>query len=333
MNLRSASTEDMLTWRDSIIADALAYFGASETADGLDALRALELTTVDEKTLALTDPLLNQIAAGRRIVATFDPKRRPAADEVVLIYGNYPHAFANVVINNPIKRHVADFWKFKHDVVESDQRWNGIDQVFVINADQRLDRYDGVLRELATAHAPLDRVTRQAATIADRSQWHDAWGQIGCLQSHIEVLRKARDAKYAHTLVLEDDFCFTSDTETHLDDLQQFLRRPYVYWVCLVATSKYGPIVPLDDLVAHSHQVCTNTGGYLISRDGLGRVLSVFENALACLQANQPMNEYAVDRCWRVLQPSGKFLVFRRKFGFQNSSFSDIERSISRYLD
>ena len=50
----------MLTWRDSIIADALAYFDASETADGVDALRALEQTTVDDKTLALTDPLLHR---------------------------------------------------------------------------------------------------------------------------------------------------------------------------------------------------------------------------------------------------------------------------------
>jgi hypothetical protein len=42
---------------------------------------------------------------------------------------------------------------------------------------------------------------------------------------------------------------------------------------------------------------------------------------------------YAADRCWSVLQPSGKFFVFSRKFGFQAAGFSDIEGKITRYLD
>jgi hypothetical protein len=323
----------LLAWRDQIVSQALACVDQSEIGDAVAVLGRLVSATVDEDTLARTDHLLGRIAAGRTIVASFDPRRHAAAGEVVLVYGNYPHGFSNVVINNPIKRHVADFWRFTHDRVESDPRWTGIDRIFIINADRRIDRYDGVLRELAQARAPFDRLTRRPATMADWSLWGPAAGQIACLESHIGVLKQAAEAACDHSLILEDDFCFTSDLETHLDDLQLFVRRRYAYAVCLIATSKYGPVVPVDDLVARSHQSCTNTGGYLVSRDGVGDVLAIFEDALAQLKSSGRVEIYAADRCWRVLQPSGRFLVFRRKFGFQASSFSDIERSVSRYLD
>ena len=146
-------------------------------------------------------------------------------------------------------------------------------------------------------------------------------------------LRQGARGKRGHVLVLEDDFCFTSDLEQHLTDLASFFERGYPYWICLVATSKYGAIVPKDDLISLSFQRVTNTAGHLVSREGVERLLPVFETALEHLRTTGDCAANAVDRCWAVLQPSGKFLVFRRKFGFQASGFSDIERSISRYLD
>jgi hypothetical protein len=134
-------------------------------------------------------------------------------------------------------------------------------------------------------------------------------------------------------LILEDDFCFTTDLEMHLDDLRTFFQRAYDYVVCLLATSKYGRIVPKDDLVCASFQPCTNTGAYLVSGEGLDELLAVQEFALRALKETRDTERYSADRYWATLQGTGRFLVFRRKLGFQISSFSDIERRISRYLD
>ena len=133
--------------------------------------------------------------------------------------------------------------------------------------------------------------------------------------------------------MLEDDFCFTSDLEQHLTDLAVFFERSYAYWVCLVATSKYGVIEPKYDLISLSFQPVTNAAGHLLSREGIEHLLPVFEN-----WCSQRLNDtvdltYAADRCWSVLQPSERVSIFRRKFGFQISSFSDIERGISRCSD
>ncbi|MEO8622966.1 MAG: glycosyltransferase family 25 protein [bacterium] len=330
-DLRTASTDDVLAWRNRIVERAAREFTRSDVSAAIASLQQLEHATTDDRTLELTDHFLRQIADGRTVVASFDARRTPAADEVVIIYGNYPHMFGNVVVNNPIKRHVADFWSFQHDRVESDPRWDSVDQIYVINMDERRDRYDAVLRELASARAPLDRVTRVSGTRAEERT--PTAGQIACLRSHIETLQSARAAQCQHVLVLEDDFCFTSDLDDHLTDLQAFLDRRDDYWICLVATSKYGPIVPRDELVSMSFQRCTNTGGHLISREGLEHLLPVFEGALERLIATGDCATYAVDRCWSVLQASEKFLVFRRKFGFQVSSYSNIEGSVSRYMD
>jgi hypothetical protein len=330
---RSASTDDVLAYRDRIVDASTEHFAQGRTQAGVQSLRLLAKATIDDNTLLRTDGFLPSIAAGRKIVATFDVNRQPAPDEVVLIYGNYPHMFGNVVVNNPIKRHVADFWGFRHDIVEYDYRWDGIGRIFIVNVDARRDRYDGVLRELASARAPFHLITRVSARPISPEALGSSGGQAACLRSHIDTLRQAQATGCHHVLVLEDDFCFSSDLELHLSDLRTFVERDYDYWVCLVATSKYGPLVPKDDLVAMSFQKCTNTGGYLISRPGLEKVLEVFEAALARMTASGDHVANAVDRCWAVLQPTEKFLVFRRKLGFQVSSFSDIERSISRYLD
>lgn len=319
--------------RDEAIAEAADHFSRLEVDEAVAALMQLRWATIDADTLARTDSYLGQIVAGRRVVATTEPSRRPAPDEVVVIYGNYPHLFDNVVVNNPIKRHVSMFGALRHDVVEFDSRWNGVDRIFVINADDRPDRYDGVLRELAVARAPLDRITRISARRPRTTGSARVDGQIGCVSSHLDALRTAREAGHSNTLVLEDDFSFTSDLESHLDDLEAFHRRRYDYLVCLLATSKYGVIEPMDDLVSKSLQPCTNTGGYLVSRQGIERLIPLWEDALRNLEATKDVEKYAIDISWSVLQSSGKFLVFRRKLGFQAASMSDIEGRIARYLD
>lgn len=328
-----ATTDDLLAKRDAIIETARGHLERSDRFLAAESLKALESATVDDRTLDLTDPWLSKLWPGYRVVASFDPKRVPGAGELVIIYGNYPHQFSGVVVNNPVKRHIADFWKFNHHDVESDRHWNGVDRIAIINAGHRRDRLDSVLRELTAVRAPIERVHLHQASVSSRSGGDYVDGQIGCLESHIAVLKAARSAACRNTLVLEDDFCFTSDVETHLADLAEFNRRLYSYWVCLIATSKYGEVRAKNDLVAYSHQACTNTGGYLISAEGTEKVLRVFEDALAKLTITRESNQFAVDRCWSVLQASGKFLVFRRKFGFQAASFSDIQRTISRYLD
>jgi Glycosyltransferase family 25 (LPS biosynthesis protein) len=186
---------------------------------------------------------------------------------------------------------------------------------------------------LGAALAPLHRVIRIPAVRDQSTSIAQVNGQLGCLRSHINVLRHATSHDFQHILVLEDDFCFTPEIDYHLDDLRDFVRRNYDYVVCLLAPSKYGKVVARDEIVSWSLQPIANTTAYLVSRRGIDELLEVQLVALKNLLETQDTLKYSCDRYWSVLQKTGKFLVFRRKFGFQSASFSDIERRISRYLD
>ena len=199
--------------------------------------------------------------------------------------------------------------------------------------DGRPDRYDAILRELGAARAPLHRMSRIPAVRDQSTSIAQVNGQLGCLRSHIDALRHAASHDFEHILVLEDDFCFTPEIDRHLDDLRDFVNRNYDYVVCLLATSKYGKVVTRDEIVSWSLQPCTNAAAYLVSGRGIDKLLEVQLFALERLLETQDTLKYACDRYWSVLQKTGKFLVFRRKFGFQSASYSDIEQQIARYLD
>jgi hypothetical protein len=317
----------------AVLDEVGAAVSRNDMSAAVQSLQQLEFGAVDEHIIRRADAMLASFAAGKRIVASFDPARMPGPDELVIRYGNYPHDYSNFPNNNPIKRHASLFWEVRHDVVESDPRWDGIDRIYVINLDTRPDRYDSILRELARARAPFDRIQRVPACVGRGHADPRVNGTVGCLQSHLTVLRAARDAGHRNILVLEDDFSFTDDIELHLDDLRTFLARQYAYLVCLIATAGAGIVAPKDDLVSLSYQVVTNTAGFLLSAEGVKALLPVWENALGQLEITADTVRFAADRSWCVLQESQQFFVFRRKFGFQLSGISDIEGTVQRSFD
>src|SRR5689334_16831293 len=134
MILPAETPRDPLLLRDQLVAEAQLRLSRGEADAAIRLLRKLEFVTIDVDTIRMTDPFLRSVAGGRRIVASFDPCRRPASNEIVVIYGNYPYIYENVVVNNPIKRHVASFWDLGHDAVEYDSAWESIGQIYILNA-------------------------------------------------------------------------------------------------------------------------------------------------------------------------------------------------------
>lgn len=330
--------EDPLSLRNRLLSQIKTLVSGSNLTAALQLLKQFENATIDDDTLDETDRIIQKyLLGGSRLVATCNPARTAAYGEHVIIYGNYPHCFDNLLVNGLSRRHVSWFWRLKHDLVESNSVWDPIDQIYIINKDSRIDRYDAVLNELARAEAPLDRIERLPAILPseDRNIGWDAAarGAEACLMSHISALEHARRSGKSNFLVLEDDFCFTSDRDCHLQDLQKFFMRGYDYWVCLLATSKYGLVVKKDDLMSYSLQPCTNAAAYLISAEGIEQLLPVWNTALQQMRQTGEITKNAADRSWSVLQKSGRFLVFRKKMGFQQSSLSDIEGKIARYFD
>jgi hypothetical protein len=57
---------DPLILRDRLVAEACAHFSRSEISEGIATLTKLQFVTIDEETLAKTDPFLPTIAGGKK---------------------------------------------------------------------------------------------------------------------------------------------------------------------------------------------------------------------------------------------------------------------------
>ena len=289
---------------------------------------------VDEEIISYADQYLGDFHAGKRRIATTDPNRQPAADELIVQFGNYPPAFESLPVHNPMRRNILDYWNLQWDFaqIESSPCWRSVDRVFVINLDHRPDRFYSVVRELARVGVPLDRILRFPACVYAGSDDKQVNGQVGCLTSHLQVSRIAADEGFRNVLVVEDDFAFIDDVKHVESAVDAFFARQYSYDLCLLATSKFGRIKPFDDLVSMPRQECTNSAAYFMSRAGSARLVDCFSDALDQLVATGDCMRFAIDRSWSALQGK-RFLVFKRRLGLQLPGFSDIEKFVTVYLD
>src|SRR5437667_10839877 len=98
--LRKESFEDPMVLRDCILAESDDLLARSRIEEARTRLQQLRKGTIDDRTVDETDKLFARgLRAGRRVVATCDPTRTARPGEQVVIYGNYPYFFDNLLVN------------------------------------------------------------------------------------------------------------------------------------------------------------------------------------------------------------------------------------------
>jgi hypothetical protein len=101
------------------------------------------------------------------------------------------------------------------------------DQVRIINLVDRPDRRSEILAELDRIGGMAPNITFYEAHRPADAGGFPSLGARGCFESHLEVLRAARDAGVRNLLILEDDVDFTREGPNRLASLlpQLFARR------------------------------------------------------------------------------------------------------------
>lgn len=170
--------------------------------------------------------------------------------------------------------------------------WQLIDGVFVVNLDQRPDRW-AEFQAAAQNIIPAEKLHRLAACVGrdlpgfGQRPWFrsgkrdNTWaGRAGCLQSHRRALLKAQEAGWRTVLLLEDDAEFAPDFTTVADVLATALHE-HEWQVCYLGfTEPWTPgrqLAKLNDTAAlHQIHGCTTTHAYLVretARDWILRQL------------------------------------------------------------
>ncbi|MGC3960868.1 MAG: glycosyltransferase family 25 protein [Verrucomicrobiota bacterium] len=158
--------------------------------------------------------------------------------------------------------------------------WSLIDGVFVINLDQRPDRWTQ-FQTMARDIIPAEKLHHFSACLGrelpgfSQRPWFRGgkrdrtWaGRAGCLLSHRRALLKARDLGWRTTLLLEDDAVFAPDFARLADALATALRDND--WdVCYLGfTEPWSPGRQLTKLgerhALHQIHGATTTHAYLV---------------------------------------------------------------------
>lgn len=273
---------------------------------------------------------------GYQLVATTDASRKPRQNEIVIHYGAYGHHSRNLWthVDQPILRHPMYMNQLKGDVhYEFESEWNAVEQIYILNLADRLDRWSDLLVELCHMGAPLNRIHRVIGEKNDITDDRLLNAYLGATESHLRAVQDMQANSYQHCLVLEDDFVFHANKTEMLKNLQTFFDRDYDYDVCMLGYSKFHNIQPHDDLLNLSFQECTTTSAYLLNLSTVEKVRICFQEGYDKMLQTRDYNKYVCDRYWAKLQANRKFFMFRQKFGYQRLTYSDIQKKVNYNFD
>jgi len=133
------------------------------------------------------------------------------------------------------------------------------DRVYLINLDEREDRWEQAKLEFSKFH--IDNYIRFPAI-------KNEVGHVGCAESHLSLLQKMQEEKVEKFLIMEDDFTFKGNP---LETLSNAIQQLPADWDMLyLGASTYSPLKRYSKNLFHLHEAySTHAIGYNNKNGGL----------------------------------------------------------------
>lgn len=196
-----------------------------------------------------------------------------------------------------------------------------ISAVVFINLDRRTDR-------LAEITSELEKMGIEGAIRFSAVSEKD--GALGCMKSHLGVLKMAKANNWENVMILEDDFMFVVDKPKFNMTLKVFFRMKMPFDV-LMLSYNLRAVQDINGLVGYARRSFTSAG-YIVHKRFYDTLIDLFEENVPKLEANPTLrNLYALDTCWFKLQETAEWLYLKNRIGIQRPGFSDIERRVVAY--
>jgi glycosyl transferase family 25 len=194
--------------------------------------------------------------------------------------------------------------------------WSFLDKVVYINLAKRTDRRQHMEEFIEPFR---EKVIRFEAI-------EHSNGMIGCVESHIEVLKMAIENRWKNVLILEDDAMW-NPTDRGYESLKFLLQNPYD--VILFGGSSAD--VDLQTLKLNHSQ---STASYLINGHYFETLLTNFISGRQLLELNPDLlHMYSLDVYWNILVRKDLWYMILPNLIFQRPSISDIQKAYCDYTD
>lgn len=195
-----------------------------------------------------------------------------------------------------------------------------IKHAFYINLEHREDRKQHVEKEFRDLGIPIHRFN--AVKVQD--------GRVGCGLSHLKCLLIAKERKWSHVLIVEDDILFLNP-DNFRKQLNAFLSSGTKWDVVMFAGNN---IPPYEINGHHSIKVtrCQTTTGYMVKRHYYDSLIMNIKEGISQLM-KEPENHfyYAIDKYWFQLQMRDNWFLIVPLSVTQRDDYSDIEKKKTSY--
>jgi len=193
----------------------------------------------------------------------------------------------------------------------------GVDVVYYINLDHRLDRKQQILDEIQKLD--VSDIVRIPGVYEKEK------GHLGCSKSHIKTLETFIDSGLDNCIVFEDDFQFIQDPK---EQIKNFFKQMTSYDVIMLSING-GDIKPSEYPGLKRINDTQTTAGYMVSKQFAPTLLQNFKDGCKLLEQDYNNNGiYAIDQYWKRLQSISNWFMFEPTLGRQRESFSDIQGGI-----
>jgi GR25 family glycosyltransferase involved in LPS biosynthesis len=177
-----------------------------------------------------------------------------------------------------------------------------INKIIYINLDKRSDRLNEIQNELQNFN--LIKISERYSAI------YHSMGIVGCGQSHLSVIKIAKERKYENILILEDDFYFTVSKDEFEKNLNLFFESNIDYDVCMLSYN----LIKYEELPEYPFLLkvldAQTASGYIINEKYYDVLIKLYEEAMPLLESTKMHWIYANDQIWKKKQITDKWYCF-----------------------
>ncbi len=155
-------------------------------------------------------------------------------------------------------------------------------------------------------------------------------GTYGCILSHLNVLKLARERGYKNVLILEDDFTFLVSKDELQINLKYFFENYMDYNVCMLSYNLHDKEESYNSIISRVLFAQT-ASGYIVSSNYYDILIELYEWAAPLLLQTGKHWLYANDIVWRELQKKDKWYYFKKRIGKQRAGYSDNSNCYTDY--
>lgn len=219
---------------------------------------------------------------------------------------------------------------------------NQLDAIIYINLENRGDRKDLLLKELAALDTNMSKVNKVSGIYIPKN------GHKGCLQSHMLALNmiKLNQPRWNRVLILEDDAELTEESAVFNNILTQALEKLDTIepdWNVLMLATAFKVISPADAPDKQSLEIynaqgermplalqrlksATTASAYIVKASYVDEILKLFDKCNNNLKPDR-LNEdnyepWALDQQWKSLQERDRWYCLDKDIVKQRAIWS-----------